>query len=657
MMGSLSLAKAFSLLVILAYCSVSEQASRTIRRVGIVRASEDETWKTLPSAQVNMKGSELTLKEKAASYPGFMPETAKVIQKRLFENDDGIGPMGCGYRNVSDPTNKTIICSTSPDAGYYRIGCFSILHPVGDGKYVFTSQGCWEQELYALGTCDRDHCVIRVNQNATTPAFCCCTTPFCNEVAQVEYLERMARSQNLVIGEETESDRLSNAIAFFIIFLTCSFLIMILSYLCYRKKRRASFVPLPTYQVPRELNKETLQALEELKEGQISDVKLYQEIGRGKFGGIFRGEFLQKGETKVVAVKMTDVSNAEFFLAEKSCFECEYEHPSILKFFGYFIREFDIGMVFEYLPMGSLQRYLALNTVQVEDAHSIIVSLLDALTFLHEEKLPTGEYKPTIVHRDIKSGNVLIKKSGDRVVSILGDFGLSVVCKDSSISEKGRGQVGTRRYMAPELLEGATEFTVSAYRKIDVYALSLVIWEVLLRADTAKRTPLYKFPYEAELGISPTLADLRIHVVQKRQRPGLRLDLDQHEVLGPISRSLGEMWAHEPESRVSVGCMWERIRVLAIRTKLDNRTPLESLGHIALSRGMLTDSDYTGEKIDIERTDVIPENPPGYGILGDFNGEPVEDPIYGPVEGPIYGPEKYEQVIPRGPLLLAQKNL
>lgn len=44
-------------------------------------------------------------------------------------------------------------------------------------------------------------------------------------------------------------------------------------------------------------------------------------------------------------------------------------------------------------------------------------------------------------------------------------------------------QVGTRRYMAPEVLEGATEFSAFAFQQIDVYAAGLVMWEILSRTQ------------------------------------------------------------------------------------------------------------------------------------------------------------------------------
>lgn len=44
-------------------------------------------------------------------------------------------------------------------------------------------------------------------------------------------------------------------------------------------------------------------------------------------------------------------------------------------------------------------------------------------------------------------------------------------------------QVGTHRYMAPEVLDGAISFTKDSFLRIDVYAAALVLWELLSRCD------------------------------------------------------------------------------------------------------------------------------------------------------------------------------
>lgn len=46
-------------------------------------------------------------------------------------------------------------------------------------------------------------------------------------------------------------------------------------------------------------------------------------------------------------------------------------------------------------------------------------------------------------------------------------------------------QVGTRRYMAPEVLEGAINFQRDSFLRIDMYAFGLVLWELAARCTAA----------------------------------------------------------------------------------------------------------------------------------------------------------------------------
>ena len=90
-------------------------------------------------------------------------------------------------------------------------------------------------------------------------------------------------------------------------------------------------------------------------------------------------------------------------------------------------------------------------------------------------------------------------------------------------------KVGTARYMAPEVLDGAIQFTRDAFLRIDVYALGLVIWELMTRAH--KRgdplpeegqppcLPPYMAPFEAEVGPTPTMEKLQHYVAKLRNRP------------------------------------------------------------------------------------------------------------------------------------------
>lgn len=85
--------------------------------------------------------------------------------------------------------------------------------------------------------------------------------------------------------------------------------------------------------------------------------------------------------------------------------------------------------------------------------------------------------------------NVLLKKDLSACVS---DFGLALKCENGRAPFQTHSQVGTPRYMAPEVLEGAMEFSAFAFKQIDVYAAALVLWELMSRCSSYNGT---KFVY------------------------------------------------------------------------------------------------------------------------------------------------------------------
>lgn len=74
--------------------------------------------------------------------------------------------------------------------------------------------------------------------------------------------------------------------------------------------------------------------------------------------------------------------------------------------------------------------------------------------------------------------------------------------------------------MAPEILEGAINFTRDSFLRIDVYACGLVLWELVTRC-TGHGGPVTEFslPFEAELGSHPTLEEMQENIVTKKMRP------------------------------------------------------------------------------------------------------------------------------------------
>lgn len=120
-------------------------------------------------------------------------------------------------------------------------------------------------------------------------------------------------------------------------------------------------------------------------------------------------------------------------------------------------------LVMEYMPEGSL--YSLLHSKQSLDwniRYQISIHMSLGLEFLHENN---------ILHRDIKSLNVLLKKGQAK----LSDFGLSRIKKESNSTQGSL--VGTVQWMAPELFERKPHYT----QKSDIYSLGMTFWEIASR--------------------------------------------------------------------------------------------------------------------------------------------------------------------------------
>lgn len=140
-----------------------------------------------------------------------------------------------------------------------------------------------------------------------------------------------------------------------------------------------------------------------------------------------------------------------------------------------------LWMITEYLEHGSLYDYLKGNVLKWSELLKVAITMCQGLAFLHEE-IDNGEraYKSSVAHRDFKSKNVLLRSD---LTACVADFGLAQIFYPTKPVGTCHGQVGTRRYMAPEVLEGAVSFTRDSFQRIDMYACGLVLWELASRCN------------------------------------------------------------------------------------------------------------------------------------------------------------------------------
>jgi serine/threonine protein kinase len=118
----------------------------------------------------------------------------------------------------------------------------------------------------------------------------------------------------------------------------------------------------------------------------------------------------------------------------------------------------------EYCSRGTLTDLLLLNGFKLDEFQiaSICRELLSGIQYLHENLL--------IIHRDLKSDNILINEKFGVKIS---DMGLSVRCKEKD--ERHTNCVGTPFWVAPEMIHYDETYSF----KVDIWSFGIVIWEMM----------------------------------------------------------------------------------------------------------------------------------------------------------------------------------
>ncbi|KAL2524296.1 putative LRR receptor-like serine/threonine-protein kinase [Abeliophyllum distichum] len=206
------------------------------------------------------------------------------------------------------------------------------------------------------------------------------------------------------------------------------------------------------------------------------------KIGEGGFGSVYKGTLL---DGSVIAVKQlsskSKQGNREF--VNEIGMISGLQHPNLVKLYGCCIEGNQLLLVYEYMENNSLARALfGPEELQVEmdwpTRQRICVGIAKGLAFLHEESTLK------IVHRDIKTNNILLDKDLNPKIS---DFGLAKLDDDDNthISTRVAGTIG---YMAPE-------YAMWGYLtyKVDVYSFGVVSLEIVAGKNNMKYRPNENF--------------------------------------------------------------------------------------------------------------------------------------------------------------------
>ncbi|GMH19055.1 hypothetical protein Nepgr_020896 [Nepenthes gracilis] len=190
-------------------------------------------------------------------------------------------------------------------------------------------------------------------------------------------------------------------------------------------------------------------------------------LGFGGSGRVYKG-FLPKSNTPVAIKRISHESKQGLreFMSEIASIG-RLRHRNLVQLLGWSRRQDDLLLVYDFMPNGSLDKYLFGEPKKMNLSwyrrFNIIKGVASGLLYLHEE------WEQTVIHRDIKAGNVLLDADFN---CRLGDFGLSKLLKHGSNLSTTR-VVGTMGYLAPELTKTGKPTTCA-----DVFAFGALLLEV-----------------------------------------------------------------------------------------------------------------------------------------------------------------------------------
>lgn len=271
-------------------------------------------------------------------------------------------------------------------------------------------------------------------------------------------------------------------------------------------------------------------------------VSLCECIGRGRYGEVWQG--IWHGES--VAVKI-------FFSRDEDSWKRETEiystvllrHENILGYIGSDMTSRNsctqLWLITHYYPLGSLFDHLNRTALSHHQMATICLSIANGLVHLHTEIFGT-EGKPAIAHRDLKTKNILVRINGTCVIA---DFGLAVTHSQTTnkIDMGNTARVGTKRYMAPEVLDESINMECfESLRKADIYAIGLMFWEICRRTLSNGIAEDYKVPYYDCVTSDPSFEEMRKVVCGDNYRPSIPNRWVSDTLLSGMAKLMRECW-------------------------------------------------------------------------------------------------------------------
>jgi serine/threonine-protein kinase len=196
----------------------------------------------------------------------------------------------------------------------------------------------------------------------------------------------------------------------------------------------------------------------------ISHYRIEKKLGEGGMGAVYKAEdtlLRRPVALKFLSQKALGSGTAQARFQREAQAAGSLDHPNICTVYGFESHAEHHFIVMAYIPGEGLDRLIASRDFTLGQALDIAVQIGEGLKEAHDKG---------IVHRDVKSANIMVTPERHAVIT---DFGLAQLSDRSRITETGT-TLGTMVYMSPEQALGKR-----VDRRTDVWGLGVVLYEML----------------------------------------------------------------------------------------------------------------------------------------------------------------------------------
>ena len=334
--------------------------------------------------------------------------------------------------------------------------------------------------------------------------------------------------------------------------------------------------------------------------------QILEELGRGGMGVVYKAEDTKLKRTvalKFLPQELTHIPDVKDRFMREAQAAAALDHPNICTVYEFDEAEEKTFISMAYVEGQSLRKKLESGPLELDEALRIAIQVAEGLQIAH---------KKGIVHRDIKSANIMVD---DRNQAKIMDFGLARMTGTTLLTQEGAA-MGTIAYMSPEQARGK-----EVDHRTDIWSFGVVLYEMLTGELPFKgeheQAVVYSIRKDKPRPITEVNAEIPPSIEQVVDKA---LEKDADKRYQQVDELLDDL------KSISAGIVPEEIKTRLRKTKLLKRKrSILYVGAVALVIviAVLALTLFTGRAEAIDSIAVLPlEN-----LTGDANQEYFVDGV------------------------------